>query len=184
MSPSSEGFSPSGGRVLTLTGKDITKTDRQVIRLFVGFALGVFLSHRQIAKQDITIKFVDPKTVYGEARRDLKTYQAWMENYTGESKFDIIVNAQMLYKTDNTLRRLRSALLCIGHELVHVKQYVKGEMRDYANGDAGWKGKRYSNWDTDDENYWFSPWEIEAYGHEPGLFACFKQAYKEVLSQP
>ena len=50
--------------------------------------------------------------------------------------------------------RMRDMLTTLAHELVHVKQYVKGEMPEcIAEGD-----------------YWDRPHEIEAHGRETGLF--------------
>jgi hypothetical protein len=48
------------------------------------------------------------------------------------------------------------------HELVHVKQYLLGELSDYASGKIKWKKRIYE--DLDDQ--WrdlSSPWEKEAY---------------------
>jgi hypothetical protein len=50
--------------------------------------------------------------------------------------------------------RMRDMLTTLAHELVHVKQYVKGEMPDSIT--AG--------------DYWDRPHEIEAHGRELGLF--------------
>lgn len=56
----------------------------------------------------------------------------------------------------------------IGHELVHVKQYAKGELKEPYRGAAiKWKGR---NFDTDQLEYWDQEWEIEAYGREYGLW--------------
>lgn len=50
--------------------------------------------------------------------------------------------------------RMREMLTTLAHELVHVKQYVKGEMPEsIIQGD-----------------YWDRPHEIEAHGRETGLF--------------
>jgi hypothetical protein len=49
---------------------------------------------------------------------------------------------------------MRDMLITLAHELVHVKQYVKGEMPEtLGTGD-----------------YWDRPHEIEAHGRETGLF--------------
>jgi hypothetical protein len=50
--------------------------------------------------------------------------------------------------------RMRDMLITVAHEMVHVKQYVKGEMPEsITQGD-----------------YWDRPHEIEAHGRETGLF--------------
>lgn len=50
--------------------------------------------------------------------------------------------------------RMRDMLITLAHELVHVKQYVKGEMPDSLS----------------EGDYWDMPHEIEAHGRETGLF--------------
>jgi hypothetical protein len=52
----------------------------------------------------------------------------------------------------------------MAHEMVHVKQRVKGQLKHYfkRNGDVGfiWCGRKYST------DYYDSPWEIEAFSRE------------------
>lgn len=58
---------------------------------------------------------------------------------------------------------LRRLLTTVAHEMVHVKQYARGELK----GDYIWHGKTYHPKKVD---YWDEPWEIEAHGRECGLF--------------
>jgi hypothetical protein len=57
--------------------------------------------------------------------------------------------------------RLRDMLTTLAHELVHVKQYIKGELTQ-----------------TNEQNipYWDRPSEIEAHGREVGLFITWAEA--------
>jgi hypothetical protein len=52
--------------------------------------------------------------------------------------------------------------------MVHVKQWAKGEYFEYANKDDifFFNKKQYN---TKKIDYWDWPWEIEAYGRQPGL---------------
>jgi hypothetical protein len=63
---------------------------------------------------------------------------------------------------------LRTMLETVAHEMVHVKQYARREMNDYAFKEVHykWKGKLV----PDSTDYWDLPWEIEANGREVGLF--------------
>jgi hypothetical protein len=63
---------------------------------------------------------------------------------------------------------LAKQLKCICHEMVHVKQYARDEMKQMFRpyGTTRYMGQYYS----DDMDYWEQPWEIEAYGREPGLY--------------
>jgi|TARA_B110000285_G_scaffold229178_1_gene293443 hypothetical protein len=53
----------------------------------------------------------------------------------------------------------------IAHELVHARQFIRGEMNDY---DYVWKG-----FDYEGIEYAETPWEVEAYGMEKVLVDLF-----------
>ena len=58
-------------------------------------------------------------------------------------------------------------LSTVAHELVHVKQFAKGELYDSTVKDrTRWHGQ----WMKRTPDYWDLPWEIEAYGREVGLY--------------
>jgi len=60
----------------------------------------------------------------------------------------------------------------LAHEMVHLKQMAKGEMKDRYKKTkyvTVWRGETYE----DDVHYWDQPWEIEAYGLENSLVAKF-----------
>lgn len=63
---------------------------------------------------------------------------------------------------------LSKKLRTVCHEMVHVKQYAKGEMKQMWRParTTKWRGKYYS----DELNYWEQPWEIDAFGREVGLY--------------
>lgn len=61
----------------------------------------------------------------------------------------------------------RRIMESIAHEMVHVKQYAKGEMVDLERcGSTKWQNKIIGK----ETNYWDRPWEVEAHGKELGLF--------------
>jgi hypothetical protein len=64
-------------------------------------------------------------------------------------------------------------LKTLAHEMVHVRQYVMGDINVNL---TRWNGKRV---DSSTIDYWVQPWEIEAHGMESGLFTKF--AIKEKL---
>ena len=53
------------------------------------------------------------------------------------------------------------------HEMVHVKQWARGELKDVMRGYSlcKWKGELV---DTEKVEYYDTPWEIEAFGREYG----------------
>ena len=62
---------------------------------------------------------------------------------------------------------LRKVLETLCHEMVHVKQYARGELYEGSRTSKHrWQGK----WLDKDPDYWDQPWEIEAAGREAGLF--------------
>lgn len=68
---------------------------------------------------------------------------------------------------DSTIN-IREILINLAHEMVHVKQWVKGEMYEYANpNEVRWMKTKY---DMSDMDYYDYPWEIDAFGRQLGLF--------------
>lgn len=65
---------------------------------------------------------------------------------------------------------LRGLLETVAHEMVHVKQYARGELSADKH---VWMGKTYN---PEEINYWDLPWEIEAHGREIGLFVRYCEA--------
>lgn len=73
--------------------------------------------------------------------------------------------------TINPVLGKRNMLLALAHEMVHVKQYARGEMKNYIRmNKVKWMGKIY---DGEEIDYWEHPWEIDAHGREKGLYYKF-----------
>ena len=70
-----------------------------------------------------------------------------------------------------------AVLRILAHELVHIKQYVMGELKPCNNGFVF--NKTVYSPDTLDE-YFDQPFEIEAYGREKGLVFTFLERWKEI----
>ena len=69
-----------------------------------------------------------------------------------------------------TLRRYKM-LQCLAHEMVHVKQYAKGELSNELI-TAKWQGKTYKITNSI-EDYLNWPWEVEAYGRDRALYLFY-----------
>ena len=80
-------------------------------------------------------------------------------------------NREFILEIDKDIR-LYDLVSTICHEMVHVKQYVKGELSDlFSESGTKWKKKKFSL----DYNYDDSPWEKEAFRLEEKLaIDCFK----------
>ncbi len=63
------------------------------------------------------------------------------------------------------------AMDILAHEMVHLKQYVTGQMVDIKGMNVViWEGTAYDTTnDPTDWRYWNSPWELEAFGRSQGL---------------
>ena len=63
----------------------------------------------------------------------------------------------------------------LAHEMVHVKQYARGEIKDHwVDGkppSVMWRGKIWRETKREYIPVLDAPWEIEAYGREVGLYA-------------
>lgn len=104
---------------------------------------------------DITVKFsacFEKKNVYG--------YCLMGEN---NREFEIEIDKNL---------RLYDFVSTLCHELTHLKQYARNEMRQLDNGQVRWKKTIYSN----DVGYYESPWEKEAFEVEKKLaLQCFEE---------
>jgi len=69
-------------------------------------------------------------------------------------------------------------LSILAHEMVHVKQYVTGALVDRGKY-CTWYGKRYEEYAANSEDYFFSPWEVEAYGMQVGLYRMYCRSVEE-----
>ena len=68
-------------------------------------------------------------------------------------------------------------LKTLAHELVHVKQYVMGELSYHTHGMV-WKKVTYAP--DNIFEYFETPFEIEAYGREKGLLVAFLARWAEI----
>ena len=71
---------------------------------------------------------------------------------------------------------LEQILTWLAHELVHVKQFVRGELFDYENGDVKWKSKIFRDGKVSYED---APWEKEAYRLEDKLYLEYIKSKKK-----
>lgn len=73
---------------------------------------------------------------------------------------------EFVIRLDSRVSR-RRMLITLAHEMVHVKQYARAELyHGTRKPQFRWQGQ----WFKESTDYWDSPWEVEAYGKELGLF--------------
>ena len=83
------------------------------------------------------------------------------DNLNTPREFYIELDASMKHKLDQLLTWL-------AHEMVHLKQFVRGELFDYETGRVQWKTRSYGRVQYNDQ-----PWEIQAYRLEDKLYKEF-----------
>jgi len=101
---------------------------------------------------------------------------------TNPRNFKIIIDPYRLEKDDwgrerNYSEWVSELLRALAHEMVHVKQYVMGELTYRTHGMV-WKKVTYAPDNIFD--YFETPFEIEAYGREKGLLVAFLARWSEI----
>jgi len=86
--------------------------------------------------------------------------------------------------TIDNKQNLREQLKTLAHELVHVKQYCRGELYDYQRGDTNrtrWRNTIINNEVKSLIEYKKLPWEKEAFGLQSVLVRNFLKERKHNL---
>ena len=96
--------------------------------------------------------------------------------------FKVLLNHHDMEKDDYGRERTdtewaHEILKTLAHELVHVKQYVMGELTWRDRG-LLWKGHLYTPEHLGE--YFDTPYEIEAFGRERGLLVTFLATWTEI----
>ena len=133
--------------------KGSTRKTQKIVKDLTRFCANMLMSKRMADSLLIRIEFI----------KDLDNqYDGDCEYVDEESR-----PKEFLIRVNDALK-LSKKLRTICHEMVHVKQYATGEMK-YMSRPARFtkfQGTLY----PDELEYWDSPWEIEAFGREPGLY--------------
>ena len=85
-----------------------------------------------------------------------------------ESKRSFVLEIDSRLKGDDFIT-------AITHEMVHVKQYARGETKDVNQFTKSWKGEEYISLYSTVEEYMELPWEEEAYRLQETLCEEYKQ---------
>ena len=116
----------------------------------------------------------------GEAMIDIHT------NPKRPRSFRVILDRSKMEHNDSGEERTDAEvaleiLKTLGHELVHVKQYAKGELTTDRTGALRYNGVHY--YVNNLLEYFDLPYEIEAYGREKGLLVGFLAIWKNLEDQ-
>lgn len=134
------------------------KIEKNECKKAVKFYCTLLLSKRILKKLKVRIVFLDPKDI----GHNLANCE-WIDTNHSPREFEITINNNLLEE---------ETLMSLAHECVHIKQYAKNELKDLLRTNkTSWYGKVVET--DDDFGYWDTPWEIEAYGKEKGLYMRF-----------
>ena len=172
--------------MISVTSNYLNTKELAMVRKYARFVLNRLVRLGVQNKSRITVRILGEQEIrYAADLLDLKKYKAWCTydgfDEQGRKKFTVILDQKNLNKNGKKpITRLKNLLVDLGHELVHVKQYLNNEVFDYKDGGVRYKGIIFDgSYYEDEESYYDSPWEIEAYGREWGLYRMFCNKLKE-----
>ena len=136
--------------MVSISSYHLTKDEKKLIREYCGFVLNRFVKKSVLDKANIKVEIVH------------------------ENDLEYALNVKHITRSKNPLIKFKKIMINLGHELIHIKQYLNGEMFDYVAGGVRYKGSYFDMaFQMNVESYFEAPWEIEAYGRELGLYKLF-----------
>lgn len=175
--------------MISVTSNYLERIELSMIKKYARFVLNKLVRKSIQNKSKVNIKILGYDEIKEAADLlDLKTYKAWCTydglDENGKKKFTVVLDAKRVnVRAKKPQIRLKNILIDLGHELVHVKQYLNNEIFDYKNGDVRYKGLIFdASHYMDEEKYFDSPWEVESYGREWGLYVLFCSNLKKERS--
>jgi hypothetical protein len=172
--------------MISVISNHLPQKDLAMIRKYARFVLNKLVRAGVQRKSRINIRILGEQEIKDAADLlDLKKYKAWCTydgiDEQGRKKFTVVLDHKHVNKRGKKpITRLKNLLVDLGHELTHVKQYLNNEIFDYKDGGVRYKGVIFDDsYNQDEEAYYMSPWEIEAYGREWGLYKMFCKMLKQ-----
>ena len=149
--------------LITIEGGSRRK--KKLVKDAARWMLGYVLGNRLASNIDLNIRFEE----------DLKNTPiyanvTWEDNNHKPRVFDM---EMCNYITDRIMMRV------LAHEIVHIRQYATGDLKDLAlQADyCKWKNKLVKVDGQGRVRYWDLPWEIEARLHEKEVFREWRNAH-------
>ena len=148
---------------MTVTVKGGSASQKKHVESMVNFCIAKLMPRMKNLDVTVRLKDLTNKHAYGFCMADPEGEATRSDR---PREFDIEVHSKM---------KLRKVLETVAHEMVHVKQYARGELYQGVRiAKHRWQGKYVSN----RMSYWDTPWEIEAHGREAGLFVQWAEKNK------
>jgi hypothetical protein len=135
--------------------KHVKEENFVMLKSLAEFILNKFFTKPKQKKLNIVVTF--KKGLFDETNQYANC--VWEDEHYRPFDFTIQIDPD---------QKIQLLLNSLAHELVHVKQWAKGEFYQLQRELSVYKfnGQR---WDTSKVDYWDTPWEIEAHGRAIGL---------------
>ena len=153
--------------ILRTKGVTLTQNERKILKMATHFYASRLMSDRLSNSLQINVNVI--KDFYAQNKI---LGEAFPKGDDSKNKKQFVINLEW-----NKIGK--KLLQCLAHEMVHVKQYAKGELKFHERGNlVTFQREQYQG-----DEYWESLWEIEAYGREVGLYQKFKPTFKLLKKQ-
>jgi hypothetical protein len=150
--------------ILRAKGVTLTPKERKILKLATHFYASRLMSERLSDSLEIDINII--KDFY-------KKSKVLGEAFAKDDCLGLPSNKKFVINLEWSKLGKR-VLQSLAHEMVHVKQYAKGELKFHEKGNmVTFQREQYQG-----DEYWESLWEIEAYGREVGLYQKFRPTFK------
>ena len=151
--------------ILRAKGVTLTPKERKILKMATHFYASRLMSDRLSNTLEINVNvikdFYVKNKILGEA-------------FPKDDVLGMPSNKQFVINLEWNNKLGKRVLQCLAHEMVHVKQYAKGELKFHERGNlVTFQREQYQG-----DEYWESLWEIEAYGREVGLYQKFRPTLK------
>ena len=105
-----------------------------------------------------------------------------VRDITEKGNIEVLDHEEMnptMFRLELKKDKIDEQIATLAHEMVHLKQYHMGELRDTEEKDIYlWNNVLKDMTDIDYHDY---PWEIEAYGREVGLNFKYRKKHPKLL---
>jgi hypothetical protein len=161
--------------MIKVRGDKLSRRDRRFLKRAAQYTMDYLLP----VNSKIKINFV----IGPRAADESEDFNA-VCTYIRKAEFEIWINQNKINKRAKTLLgKFGKILSYVVHELVHVKQYASSELV-HVGDKYRYRGRLYNQpKDGDEDAYFESPEEIEAYGRELHLVKRFVKHWKKVKDE-
>lgn len=159
--------------MVRLYGSFLTQNERKFLRHGIKYTLDYLLPGGQHKRARINV-YIKPFPEDEEQSDAMGTCEL-VRDEQGRRTCNIWVHRELIKDRSTNWMKFNDMLYYLFHELVHVKQYLSGELKDIDDDQKYvFRGRVYKNPKPDDEDgYYTQPHEIEAYGKQQHLVARF-----------